>query len=707
MIKKFKSHMILVISVFITISLTPLLLAENNTVSNNSWVNSFEWSLHAGLEYAGVTSSTDEIRATLGTLFSPVIMKEPPCVSSSIKLSEELMISNILLSFGLNIEEYKIGKKIWSSAVARQFLKTKIRYALAETNVVLIQGKWKPKSQNTEWGIITSIDFNGTTSGITPWGDMSYTTTPRKILILSPANYSLSPHLFRENILQTACSNLDGNKSLQKLISGIALINYIADTAHRTPYCEKCKNKSPECMYSALKIIRDNLSTGSRYLQKISEQYDNNEKRTLISAVNELLAGCDVLNALIDLKKIREDMSEKQLQAELGEEIRRVNNYLARAIQYINEIAGTPIDDLTGFALSVDNIQQTVSALSNETTKTLKYQSLWSSARESKQLVNKLPLYSRLRGINNSFLTSVGLAAEIAGISKRVEWIAGISGFPFRFLIETNLFVGTADFFTGYDCSTKAFNAAGLKPIYYISDGTYPDSVKNMIRKAIVNSINSEIPVVIRDPASDDEWGLIVGYKNYGLSFMCRLPGDSNSNLSTVYAIPKTSVTFYKSFIKTDRRAQIKNALKQLLLLHSNTNFNSYVSGTAALDYWINECEYYSKRGIMPPLDFADQNYKLWISLRDNLRSTYRFLDLVMFYVPELTAPLNEARSSYLNAVDLLNDAVATGRVLKNESGTYEPLDWMGVKDKQQINTLKQVKILIENTNEHISFALK
>ena len=299
------------------------------------------------------------------------------------------------------------------------------------------------------------------------------------------------------------------------------------------------------------------------------------------------------------------------------------------------------------------------------------------------------------------------MAAGIVGVKKPVEWLIGVSGYPFKFLINTNTFTYISDLSTGYDCMGKYITGAGLVPTFYTFDINMSPGTGNMIRKEIVGNIDKSAPSIISLSETNDQWGIITGYKDYGLNFLCRLPSDSNYFFSVVKAIPSTTITVRKKKEQPSMRSQVKDILKQLLLLQGQTNFSEYLSGDSALELWINKCLYYSNKNIMPPLAFAQQNQLLWIALRDNLRKTYKLLDIVMETAPEIDVPLSKARGLYLEAVNELNITYADDVVLKDENKVIYPIDWKGEKSRKQIQALEKVRNSINEASQHVETAVK
>ena len=689
MIKNISKNQLFFFTFVIAFALCNNIIAEDNLTEQNYKLNSFAWSLSSGLQNIGVTVSVDKVQAYLGTAFSPNLSTGILCISEAIQINDDNIFTNILLGIGLKEERFNIGKKVWSRAIARQHIRTKILYALAATNIILMQGGWKSPASKIDWGIIDSIDFNGKLSGQTQFGKLSQESSPGKIIILSIGNVSDSPIILREKVLKNAIKQL--NKSIllqdssQALLTGFDLINHIADAAHRVPFCPNCKQKSYICMHKTLNVIYNNLGAGVRYLNLIAQQCPDYEKKEITNAAEQLALGRELLNPFLNLNEIKNIMADRNSQADMGETIRKLRKKLSKAAVFLAGVSNEEIE--------------------NSTVKTGLTE--WSAKSEERKIVRSLPQFSRLKGINNTFFISATIAAEILGIKMPVEWLIGVSGSSFKFLIDSNTFTYVSDLSTGYDCMKRYLTAAGLVPIFYTFDSGMSVDAGNMIRREIVENIDRLAPSIISATDISNQWGIVTGYKDYGLSFLCRLPTDSNYFFSVINTIPNTTIIIRKKKGQPDMHSQVKDALKQLLLLHGQTNFSKYLSGSSALNLWINKCRHYSDRNIMPTLEFAQQNQLLWIALRDNLRKSYRFLDMTMTVAPEVNIPLNEARGLYLKGVDLMNLAYADGFVLEKKEDVIYPIDWIGEKSKKQIQTLEKVENIINEASQHIKLAVK
>jgi len=686
--KKFK-FLSFVFTLVISLLLCNIASASDNPVNPIVKQNSLAWALSSGLKNIGVTVSVDKVQACIGTAFSPNLSTKTLCLSEAIQINDDNMLTNVLLGFGLKETRFPIGNKIWSKAIARQFIRNKILYALAETNIILMQGGWKLPAGKMEWGVVDAMDFNGKLSGQTQLGNLPQESSPKKIIILRVGNSSDSPDAFREKILKSAIGQLNKSILLQSssrdLLTGYDLINYIADMAHKSPFCTKCKQKSYICMYKILIAFYNDLGAGVRYLNSIAQQCPDYEKKEIIAAAEKLATGREVLHPFLNLNKLKGIMANRKSQAEMGESIRKLKKTLTDAAYLL------------------------AAACNEETEKETKTLNIadWSGKREEHKIVSTLPRFNKLYGLDNTFFISATLAAEILDIKRPAEWFMGVSGYPFKFLINSNSFTYVSDLSIGYDCMERYITGTGLVPTFYTFDINMSPETGNMIRKKIVENIDKSAPSIISVSGKSNQWGILTGYKDYGLSFLCRQPADSNYFFSVVREIPDTTIVIRKKKEQPAMRSQVKDILKQLLLLHGQTNFSVYLSGDSAIVLWLGKCRDYSNNNIMPSLHFAQQNNLLWLALRDNLRKTYRVLDIAMAITPEIVVPLNEARGLYLKAVDELNITYADNVVLKTKRGVIYPLDWNGEKSREQIQALEKVRKLINEASNHVKLALK
>ena len=315
-----------------TFLLCNTLIANDIPKKKNDNLNSFAWSISSGLQNIGVTISVANVQACLGTAFSPNLSTKYLCFSEGIQAIDDNAFTNILLGVGLKETRFIIGKKTWSKAIARQFIRTKIRYALGETNIVLMQGGWKSPVGKMDWGVVDSIDFNGKLSGQTQWGKLPQESSPKKIIILSVGDSSDSPEALRNRVLKNAILQLNKSIILQSssgtLLTGYDLVNYIADMSHKTPFCSKCKSKSYICMHKILNVLYNNFGAGVLYLNTIAKYCPDYEKKEITSAAEKLAAGREILSPFLNLNELKSIMADRKKQAEMGEEIRKLKKIL-------------------------------------------------------------------------------------------------------------------------------------------------------------------------------------------------------------------------------------------------------------------------------------------------------------------------------------------------------------------------------------------
>ena len=651
-------------------------------------INSFSYALNRGLKNIGVETSVDEIQAYIGTAFSPAALKSALCISKSIRQTEDFTLTNLLLNIGLKENRYYVGEKVWSSAIARQFLRSTVREALLATNIVLVRGGWPSPAGKMDWGVVESIDGKEMFVGETRWGKMTQKFSPEKIIIFSMKSESVLPNLSREKVLKAAARRLNKSIFLQvnksKLLTGCDLIDFIANRLHRKPFCPICKDKSYLCFHTIVKTLYSDFGNGTVYLNNLSEKVPDYMKTEIKNAAEQMASARDLLSPYLNENDLKIIMRDRKAQAKMAEKFRKLKFNLTKTAENLALACSEEVVDV---------------ASGNEPT-------MYVSKYESKRLARSLPLFSRINGLRDTFFISATIAAQMLGIEKKVEWLKGVSGLSFRFLIDTNTFTLVTDIADGYDCMESYLRGAGLVPTFNSFDIEMPVAAESMIRKDIIETINKRAPIIISAPGTTGKWGIITGYEDYGLKFLCRLPYDTNYFFSKIEETPDFSICLRRLKNIPTERSQVKTALQKIIFLSAKTNFSEYVSGEEAINYWIGKCAYYSTNQTTPPAEFAKKNEELWLELRNRLKSTYRFLDIAISIIPEIAPPLTVARNTYVNAVDLMNITYADKNILRIKNDNIYPSDWSkGLRT--QIDVLNKVNKIIEDANLNIKNALK
>ena len=486
MIKLIKKSFLILLGISVTV-----LCAKN---LDDKSINSFAYALNFGLKNIGVETTVDEIQADIGTAFSPTPLSSASCISKSIQQTEDFTLTNLLLNIGLKENRYYVGEKVWSSAIARQFLRTTVRDALLATNIVLVRGGWEPPAGKMDWGVVESIDGKEMFNGETRWGKMAQKSAPEKIIIFSMKNESLIPRFSVENVLKAGARRLNKSIFLQvkksKLLSGCDLIDFIANRLHRKPFCSVCKGKSYICFLIIVKTLYNDFGNGSIFLNNLSKTVPDYMKSEIKKAAEQLASARDLLSPYLDENDLKKIMRDRKAQAKMAENFRKLKINLTEAAKNIALACSEEVVDV---------------AAGDETT-------MYVSKYESKKLVRSLPLFSRINGLRDTFFISATIAAQMLGIERPVEWLEGVSGYCFRFLIDTNTFTLVTDISDGYDCMESYLRSEGLVPAFNSFDIEMPAAAESMIRKDIIETINKHAPIIISAPGTTGKWGVITGY---------------------------------------------------------------------------------------------------------------------------------------------------------------------------------------------------
>ncbi len=652
--------------------------------------DSFTWCLHTGLERFGVTTSYDTVRAYLGTAFSPAMVTGRLCLSSAFRAGTAAFPHNAFRGLGLHAERLPVGPAAWSRAVVRRYMRTRIRESLAATNLVLLQGGWELPAGCLDWGIVQSVDSDGAVVGTTPGGIANQRFAPASLLVLSVTNVSCAPRAQERRVLDDAARRLRSETGSAAcpggVLTGVAAIDYLADCAHRRPFCLACGKASAVCVTKLMRKLHGDMNSGVCYLNAIAPDYPAKKRQALLAAASEISAVRDEIAPYTNLARVRREFANGETQAAFGEKVRGLNKRFVRAAEMLAIVCD---------ARRVGDTPSTMEGGARV------------SERKTMKLVGSLPLFRDLDDGGRTFLCSALLAAQAVGVEELPEWLKGSCGVAFRFLIETNAFSVPDGITQGFDCGEALIQAIGFTPVYYSCNMAAPTSVRDMVRREMVASLDAGLPLIVSESATTGRWGLVVGYDDFGRDFICRMPSDTNAPLRVIQEVPRRVIALGERRPALDTKTQVRGVLRRLVALSEKTNLASYASGRAAIDFWIERCKPYARRALLPTHHFARQNEALWLALRDSRRDTYRYLDAVMRRMPKLAAPLDQARTIYVKQVNMLNHALADGLVLGVKDGVALPMGWSPGKCKKQIDVLKRLNKMDEAALSHVRFALE
>ena len=642
-----------------------ILFVCTNLFATDQSQSSFSSCLETGLKKMGVTNSFNEISVLIGTAFVPAIVPNGSCFFSGVQKADGMLIDNLSDDSGINCERLEINSKAWSSAVIRQYFRRLIIETILTTNLALVQGGWKHQTSNYDWGIVGKIEEDGTISGKVNGKFSRLISTPKQLLVISVSD-DCDFGRAKNEILDSAIKLLNNINENDELLTGIAALEYFGNLTHRQPFCFKCNKSSSVCAKKFLKKYSENISHGIKFLASLKDKNENLKK-----AIKEFS------NIKKNLDDININFNDLKAQTKLGETIRNLNSNqrrIAACLSLYCDAPGPAFEPIPEFYLG----------------------------DEKKVLVKNLPLFKEMKDGQNTFFCSTLMAGQVAGIEKNLDWLKFCSVIPFKFLINRKTFMPPKDILRGIDSSEKLFDSIDYEFVKYLCPAESRDPVKNFIKQKIKKSIDQGYPLVI---SSTNGWGVLAGYS--GNNFLCRFPNDTKSEFTYIRKIPKEIFVFRKKKEEIDNRERVKLALQEIIKLNELTNSAGFISGTSAFQYWINTCDYYSKKEVMLSKKFAIANYELWTKLLENRRDAYQSIYFIIHQFPELSIAFNFVRENYLEEINILKCGLVDKIVLNFKNGKFTKPNWVPNNAKKQIAALMKIKQLEEENQLHFKISLQ
>ncbi|HAU38726.1 MAG TPA: hypothetical protein DCX07_13550 [Phycisphaerales bacterium] len=201
--------------------------------------------------------------------------------------------------------------------------------------------------------------------------------------------------------------------------------------------------------------------------------------------------------------------------------------------------------------------------------------------------------------------------AAIAGIMQALgedeltyEYLVGVSGAAFRVQMhQPNWCPSAACAPCGYDCVPGAMAATGYR-LTWLPVKHDPDLEQAIVKAApsIRASIERGVPVLY----ASEETCLAVGYRDDGQR-ICRNYASREEGYHDTNDWPWVVGVIEPSDAPPDRREAVANSLRLAVTLARTERFGKYLSGFAALQYWID--------GLRDESRFAGLNEKNWFGV--------------------------------------------------------------------------------------------
>jgi hypothetical protein len=309
--------------------------------------------------------------------------------------------------------------------------------------------------------------------------------------------------------------------------------------------------------------------------------------------------------------------------------------------------------------------------------------------KEDAVVIKDIPKLGWETGKINSFLGCVELVANHLGIKKDYVEINGISGAAFRLHFCQGWCPSSPDPTCGYNSGEEALKALGLEYKSYSlsSDGKN----KPEIKKAIMASIDKNIPVIAIDLIQVPEWGLITGYQNNGEEFLCRTYFDKRNSYEIAQKFP------WVLYVITGKKEMAKDvdlykhSFKTVLANLTTENYDQYFSGINAFDKWVEHLEKsdFAKMDSNKFTNAIVANGWIFDRLAMDRQDAGLYLESVADKIPELSKKLTELANIYKEESKMLQETKIN---IPNSNIIRSSIEWTSEMRQDEIVLLKQAK---------------
>jgi PHD/YefM family antitoxin component YafN of YafNO toxin-antitoxin module len=309
--------------------------------------------------------------------------------------------------------------------------------------------------------------------------------------------------------------------------------------------------------------------------------------------------------------------------------------------------------------------------------------------KEDAVVIEGIPKLGWETGKINSFIGAVELVANHLGIKKDYVEIDGISGAAFRLHFCKDWCPSSPDPTCGYNSGEAALNALGLvfKTMHLSSDGKN----KPAIKKAIMASIDKNIPVIAIDLIDVPEWGVITGYQNNGEELLCRTYFDKRNSYEIAQKFPWALYIITGTKPMANDISLYKQSFKTILANLTTKNYGQYFSGINAFEQWIEH---------LANSDFANMDTSKfnnavlansWIfdRLAMDRGDAVTYLESVAVKMPEISQKLTELAKIYRDESKMLQETKIN---IPNSNIVKSSKEWTQSMRQDEITLLQQAE---------------
>ena len=551
--------------------------------------DSFSLAVQAAARLLRRRPGYEAIYAMSGNAFSPCINPQEDCTSWWHVDARCEGIDRVAARFGLKARKLEFPKLegSWRNEDAlkraRQKIATVIAKAIEAGEVVLTAGGWNTKQEHgfVPWcwaGIIVEAKPDGTILGACLNGRSDNVLAfPYAMWALSRAEPTLKPYAADVAMLQDAVGQIRSNcvpyADRRDHVFGLAAMDLWIAKMRQTPFCGPCFKSAPDRVWTC---AHDNGNTtlnaskaAASYMRKRKDTFDGKAQPHLDAAAAHYDAIVKLLEPAVTKDSpdhYRHFIGDLEKQKEHAKVLEQVKAELAAAADEMEK------------ALEAEGV--TLAARSERSSPTAVIRGLekmdWGGSFWTRQ---------------DSFMACFTEVLRCAGRDVTYAEVVGMSGAAFKLTTgEDNWCPSQAICDVGADCPDQALAAFGFaREMIDLNEDKNPDGMAKA-RKAIVESIDRGLPVMYMD----GERSLVVGYRDGGKTFVCRVYAGEEPGYKDM---PKLrgmiGDAWFVEVLRREgdppkRRAAVVESLRNALRLARTPSLGKgTTNGLAAYETWI------------------------------------------------------------------------------------------------------------------------
>ena len=287
-------------------------------------------------------------------------------------------------------------------------------------------------------------------------------------------------------------------------------------------------------------------------------------------------------------------------------------------------------------------------------------------------LLDNVPGVGLVPGMEHSFVGCMAAMAKFTGATEEYGTLMAASGLAFRVQFRPGWDARAFHPGEGLDCIAPAAQALGFQALHLVayepplpvkSKPTPTPAIRNAtspadVKRAIMDSLRSGLPVLALGLDNSDEWGLIAGAHGDGAELLCRLWGEACPRYLPVRELPDEIVVLIPSPDgPVSLQQRVAANLRGLVETVSGDPAGGWLRGAAALSLWSNGLGDVDQ-GKMAPAQITELcrlNQRFGLALIDARVHAVAFIKGAAGYYPELKEEFDRIAEIYTQELSLIS----------------------------------------------------